>query len=153
MNKLAHFLASLGWAGHSKIAPGTVGSVVAMVLAFLITSQHLAVALLVALPLGFWSCHSCLKHDSSQDPQWIVIDELCGQWLTLLLAICLWGNHWLVWLVALLLFRILDILKPFPVSWAERSLKGGIAVMADDLVAALMGGAMLAIMKLLLAYV
>ena len=154
---VARLVASVGGVGYSRLAPGTVGSLVAMGLGVGIISlgSDLSLALAMAVVLGFWSCGVVVKSPKANgkstkngestdpqlaDPQWIVIDELCGQWLVLL-AVADPHNPWEL-LVAFLLFRLLDILKPPPICWAER-FKGGIGVMADDLVAGIIGGGLL----------
>jgi len=63
----------------------------------------------------------------------VVIDEVAGQWLTLLVA----PPDLLLYLAGFLLFRLFDIRKPWPVSWADQSLPGGLGVMVDDLLAGL----------------
>ncbi len=63
----------------------------------------------------------------------MVIDEVAGQWLTLALAAPL---DPLFYAAGFLLFRVFDILKPWPVNWADDQLKGGLGIMADDIIAA-----------------
>ena len=80
-----------------------------------------------------------------KDPGCIVIDEFVGQWLALL-PLLLWPRPSAVlWTgVGFALFRAFDVLKPWPVSWADRSVKGGVGVMLDDLLAGALAALLLA---------
>ena len=69
---------------------------------------------------------------NSKDPGGIVWDEIVGFCLCVVMV----PQHWAWWLAAFLAFRVFDILKPWPVRWAERRFKGGLGIMADDIVAA-----------------
>jgi phosphatidylglycerophosphatase A len=73
------------------------------------------------------------RRQAVEDPQEVVIDEVAGQ----LLALSLAPPHWGWYLAGFALFRLFDITKPFPASWCDRNVKGGLGVMADDLVAGL----------------
>ena len=142
-------IVSLYGCGGVPKAPGTVGSLAAMLAAAPIVaiggSALLAAALAGAIWLGHTSIAKVIEGDGD-DPSWIVVDELCGQWLALLAA---GGEPWR-WLAAFLLFRLLDIVKPFPINLLERRLKGATAVLADDLAA---GGIAAAIILLIGAHV
>jgi phosphatidylglycerophosphatase A len=88
------------------------------------------------------------------DPSECVIDELAGQWLACAFALLSFGgllpaNHLSLpaFGLAFVLFRLFDIWKPWPVSWAENSLKGGLGVMMDDIVAGLMAGVLVALAR------
>jgi phosphatidylglycerophosphatase A len=70
----------------------------------------------------------------------IVIDEVAGQWLTLIPAIGLFGFHPLPVLLAFVLFRLFDILKPWPVSYLDKKIEGGLGVMLDDIAAGIYAG-------------
>jgi phosphatidylglycerophosphatase A len=72
------------------------------------------------------------KASATKDPSAIVIDEVAGQWLVLLGA----APNPLSYVLAFVLFRVFDIWKPWPVSWADRRLAGGLGIMLDDLLAA-----------------
>jgi len=87
-----------------------------------------------------------LRHSTSKDPGSIVIDETAGQLLTLALV-----PAELEWYVAgFFLFRIADIFKPWPASWADRSLTGPLGVMTDDIFAALYALAVLSLGQFLI---
>lgn len=133
----ALLVATLGGVGRLKPGPGTWGSAVVLPLALLgpVACLLLAVALAVA---GWWAARRVLS-DQTQDPGWFVADEGAGMLLTLaaLPAVTPPGL-----LLAFALFRALDIVKPWPVSWAD-SQPGAVGVMLDDLVAGTIAAAFL----------
>jgi phosphatidylglycerophosphatase A len=129
--RLARLVASGFGAGLSPVAPGSVGSAVAVVMgAGLLAGPGwvLACAAAVASLGGLWAIRAA---DVAGDPGWVTIDEVAGQWIALL-GLARPSVPGLV--AAFLLFRLLDVAKPGPVGWADR--QGGPAgVMADDLIA------------------
>ena len=143
MSKTAHLFATLGGVGQMPFAPGTVASLVALPLAWLllrIGGEPLLLILTIAVvAIGASACDHVAHATNDPDPSECVVDELAGQWLT-----CAFAPMSLVgFALAFVLFRLFDILKPWPVSASER-LIGGLGIMADDLVAALMGGVLIA---------
>lgn len=133
-DRVAMFIATVGGAGLAPVAPGTVGSVVAALLLWLIPFSRLGLlAFLVAVTAaGIWAAPRAERLLGAKDPGAIVIDEVAGLTLALLAA----PRTLPVVVVALLLFRIFDVVKPFPARAAER-LAGGPGVVMDDLVAGL----------------
>lgn len=145
----------LGWiasgfgSGFSPKAPGTVGSVVALLpwwffMKDLPLPAYLAV-IVAGFILGWWAAHWVIRDTCIEDPGLVVWDEYVGVWITLLAAPPGW--QWM--LAGLLLFRAFDIAKPWPVSWADRRLHGGFGAMLDDALAGLYA---LAVLQLLAAY-
>jgi phosphatidylglycerophosphatase A len=136
---LRHMLLSWFGCGLSPWAPGTVGSIGSLPLGLAIYWAYGAITLAVCAVLMFfvgWAvAHVHLKGDSgdAKDPQWIVVDEVVGQWI----ALAAMPLHPLSVLLALGLFRLFDITKPWPVSWADRSVGGALGIMLDDLLAGL----------------
>ena len=128
---LARGVASGLGAGFAPAAPGTAGSLLALVLgAALLQAPAWALPLAIAAATfgGLWAVKRAGGED---DPGWIVIDEVAGQWIALLAL----PRATLPGLAAaFVLFRLLDILKPGPVGWADRQ-EGAAGVMADDLIA------------------
>lgn len=127
--------------GYAPIGPGTAGSLAAIGIAVLLnwraqagrgTFAILAAALL--LP-GIWAAGAVAARMKTEDPGIVVVDEVIGQWVTLLGATAL---NWKSWLAAFVLFRLFDIWKPFPVRQLE-ALPGGIGIVADDVMAGLYG--------------
>jgi phosphatidylglycerophosphatase A len=140
--RLARAIATVGGIGYFPFASGTVASLVALAAAIGITfwvgSFGLLLCALAANACGAWACHLYAAGIGKADPSECVIDEVAGQWLACACA----PFSPLGFFVAFLLFRLLDIAKPWPISAAER-LRGGVGIMADDLVAGLISGALL----------
>jgi phosphatidylglycerophosphatase A len=139
MNRASTLIATLGGVGFAPLAPGTVASIAALPFAWLLMlyagSAGLIIATIGVSALGLWACDSHSHASGETDPSECVIDELAGQWLACAFAPLSPGGF----LLAFVLFRLFDILKPWPASSAER-LHGGAGIMADDLVAGLMAG-------------
>ncbi|SDG95256.1 phosphatidylglycerophosphatase A family protein [Roseospirillum parvum] len=131
----AHLLAIWFGCGLSPKAPGTVGSLAALPLAALLAwlggPWLLAGATLVVAGVGWWASAEEARSSGDADPSRVVIDEVAGQWLTLI-ALPL---DPLAYLIGFAAFRLFDITKPWPVGWADRRLKGGLGIMVDDLLA------------------
>ena len=132
----AAFLATWGGSGLLPRAPGTWGSLFTLPFAWIIATEWGSEALFIAAALAFlaglWASEQYLKYSTSKDPGAVVIDETAGQLLALaLVPVELW------WYAAgFSLFRRADIFKPWPASWADRSLRGALGVMTDDIFAA-----------------
>ena len=145
-------LATLGPIGRYLPAPGTVGSVSALIAGFLLAKNGFIIlfsALLLVTILGVFAADAYSQLTGTDDAGEVIIDEVAGQWLVLL---CIPPNIDLAlfWYVAgFVLFRLFDILKPWPVSAAE-GLPGGIGVMADDVVAGTLAGILLLMAQLLI---
>lgn len=164
-------LSTMYGVGLTRIGPGTAGSLVAVLLAYpilLLPNGYfwLTVGALVFTFFGTINANKFMRdRNTSHDPQEIVIDELVGQWLTY--------SVWFGWLYAIagndsaarnlladvstsplyigvgfVLFRIFDIIKPWPISWADRHIKGGFGVMFDDILAAIPAGTLLYVLYL-----
>jgi phosphatidylglycerophosphatase A len=122
--------------GLIPIAPGTCASLAALACAWPIRARWGAAGLGAATVLvfagGCWAAGRAAKAMRARDPGAVVIDEVAAQWLALLAA----PFSPLGSISAFLLFRIFDIWKPWPVSWADRRVKGGLGIMLDDLLAA-----------------
>lgn len=160
-------LATMYGVGLVKFAPGTVGSLVAAVLAWGIVQLPygwgiLAAGTLLFTILGTRSATRYMaEHGTAHDPSEIVIDELVGQWLTYLVfaaaitiyfhvhqfsgILSLFSGSLIgsVTVIGFILFRLFDILKPWPISWFDKNIHGGWGVMVDDLVAAVPAGILL----------
>lgn len=146
MKQLALFIATLGPIGTKLPAPGSWGSLAALLMGAVILSYGwlaMAAATMAALLIGIWASDIYHKQTGKKDASEVIIDEVAGQWSVLLVApLSLEG-----FIIAFALFRFFDILKPFPVNKAEQ-IEGAIGVMADDIVA---GGLAAMIMLALLA--
>jgi phosphatidylglycerophosphatase A len=129
--KLPLLVATMGGVGRLKPAPGTWGSLVVLPAALLGPVPALLLAIVVTL-IGFYAVREVLRETPDQDPGWIVVDEAAGM-LIALAGLSMTASIWGV-LIAFGLFRIFDIFKPWPISWADRQ-KGAFGVMLDDVVA------------------
>ncbi len=127
--------------GRCPIAPGTVASLAAIPFAWVMLQLPLPygrallfVAALATLALGVWATSVYAAACANSDPSEAVIDEVVGQWFTLVFA---GAEQPLHFVAGFLLFRLFDIAKPWPASWAERHLPAGWGIMMDDIVAAI----------------
>jgi phosphatidylglycerophosphatase A len=141
------------WFGSGWLpwAPGTWGSLAALPFAWSILAYGggagtLALAALAVFALGCWTSEIAVRETHTEDPGWIVIDEVVGQWLTLLAAPFTFAGF----AAAFVLFRVFDIWKPWPIRVVDRNLKGGLGVMADDVLAAIYAAAVLIVGRMLL---
>ena len=129
--------------GLSPVAPGTVGSAIALPIWWFVFAdlapllQLVVVAALTAAAIGVVdrACRAARVGDASA----IVLDEFVGQWIALLGA----PKSAVVLGVAFVLFRLFDIAKPWPVSWADRRLGGGLGVVLDDVAAGVLAAVVL----------
>ncbi|MEM1404170.1 MAG: phosphatidylglycerophosphatase A [Pseudomonadota bacterium] len=128
--------------GLSPKAPGTVGSAAALLLYPLIAMLSplvYALVVIAACVLGIWICGHASKRLKVHDHPGIVWDEFAGMWITL----------WAVpaeplWVIAgFVVFRVLDITKPWPIGWLDRNTDGGLGIMIDDVVAGIIACAVL----------
>lgn len=134
MNQVALAVATFGYVGFFPIAPGTAGSLAALLLfAFIrwvgVPALELA-AIPVVLIVGIWAANGAESVLARKDPGPVVIDEVLGMLITLaLLPVSMLGV-----LAGFLLFRIFDIVKPYPAGRLEH-LHGGLGIMLDDAMA------------------
>ena len=131
---LWHFLALGFGSGLSRWMPGTMGALAAIPIYFLLLmlgTWGYATFVLLAFGFGVWLCDKVANEMQVKDPASIVWDEFVGMWITLFLLPAGW--YWLV--IAFVLFRFFDILKPWPVGWLDKNLTGGLGIMVDDVAA------------------
>jgi phosphatidylglycerophosphatase A len=142
---LASSIATWFGCGFSPFAPGTAGSLGALLPAILLARYagwrplYFAALALVWMAPGIWAAGRTARACGQKDPTRVVIDEVLGQWITIAGATAL---NWKSWLAAFILFRLLDIWKPAPVRQLE-SLPGGYGIVADDIMAGLYGALVL----------
>ncbi len=131
--------------GLAPRAAGTVASAAATLIAaglLAISPALLPLGVSLALLSGFWAIN---RLGVTNDPGWVVVDEIAGQWIALLAAVRA-GAPALI--AGFVLFRVFDILKPGPIRWAER-LPGAAGVMADDLLAGIAAASLLLAARLM----
>ena len=136
MKRLALLVATVFGCGYFPKGPGTVGSLAGLLIAALLGHYgfgrvELTVLTVAAFPIAVWASSRAALILGRKDPGQVVIDEVLGQWVTLLGA-PVWNAKTL--LAGFLLFRLFDIWKPQPVRLAE-SLPTGTGIVADDIVA------------------
>jgi phosphatidylglycerophosphatase A len=142
----AGWIASGFGSGLSPLASGTVGSAVALIpwiaLRELDWPLYL-IAIAIAFAIGVWASDIVIRKLAVEDPGVIVWDEFVGQWIALL-PLVVAPRGW-IWIAAgFVLFRIFDVVKPWPASWADRSIKGGFGAMLDDVIAGAYAGVVMA---------
>lgn len=126
-------IATVGGIGYVPIAPGTFGSAAGLLVWWLLGPSFVvqAVAVVLIFAAGVWSAGFCERHFCRTDPGHVVIDEVVGMLVTLLLNPVGWLGAW----AGFFLFRVADVIKPYPANRLEQ-LHGGLGVMADDVMAA-----------------
>ena len=139
-----HFFATLGGLGLSPIGPGTVGSIfgwaIFIVLSHYINAVHLAILTLFVIIFSVYISSIATKDLIEKDHKSIVIDELAGIWLAMIPVIFIASSQYersTYAFLALIIFRIFDILKPYPISYIDKNFKNGLGVVLDDLIAAI----------------
>ncbi|MCF4164643.1 phosphatidylglycerophosphatase A [Zavarzinia compransoris] len=135
----ARIISTGGYVGYLPGPAGTWGSLVALVPAWFIRAwtgeTGLAVAAAIMTVVAIWAADLYASARDMKDPGSVVADEFAGQWFTLVLV----PNDLTLYAFAFVVFRVLDILKPWPASWADRNLPGGFGIVVDDVIAGLMG--------------
>ena len=137
MNALARLIATWFYLGYVPKGPGTAGSIGGLAVAWALhtwagmKAADLGVLGLIAAFPAIWAADAVAAETGLKDPQIVVVDEVVGQWITLGGAARL---NWKSWLLALILFRLFDILKPPPVRQLE-AVPGGAGIVLDDAMA------------------
>ena len=134
-----HFIATLGGIGLIPLAPGTFGSIFAWVVFIFISHFINMFALTIAsLFFAIWICEKVTKDLIEKDHKSIVIDELIGMWISLIPVIYIVStqkDRTIYAVIAFILFRLFDILKPFPISYFDKKMKNGFGIVIDDCIA------------------
>lgn len=133
-----HFLAFGLGSGAAPKAPGTFGTLAAVIPFYFIlqhlTNQQYLFMLIITSIVGIYLCHKTAKDLGVHDHSGIVWDEFVGYWITMWLA----PTGWLYIVLGFALFRLFDILKPWPISWLDKNVGGGFGIMVDDILAGVM---------------
>lgn len=146
-----HCLAFGFGAGLSPKAPGTVGTLVAIPIYLLMLEMSFTLyigAIVVCFGLGIWLCGRTARDLGVHDHGGIVWDEFVGFWITMILVPATW--FWI--LGAFFAFRLFDILKPFPISWLDKKVSGGLGIMIDDVVAGIYASIVIQILIFVTGY-
>ena len=154
---MSHVIATFFYIGHLRPAPGTWGSLVALLLGITIVHTTgpygLCFAILISFCLGWWATWVQTKDQVDHDPSEIVIDEVVGQWISIV-PLAIWPQQLEIsiwyWLLAFGAFRMFDITKPGLVGWADRQ-PSPLGVMLDDVIAGIMAAAVIGLAMLILS--
>lgn len=144
MRRPAAWIAFGFGSGLSPVAPGTCGTLVAIpcyLLLALLPWPAYAAAVAALFGLGVWASERMVRALGRQDPQAIVVDEMVGYWITMMPVL---AGHWLWLLLGFILFRLFDILKPWPIRGLDREVGGGLGAMIDDALAGIYAAAVMA---------
>ena len=138
LKKPSHLFATWFGVGLIRPAPGTWGSLAALLLWYFAEFLHSSIYIILPIFILFsWLICSQSSQDSdAKDHSSIVIDEVTG----MLVALSFVAHELIIYLWAFLLFRLFDIWKPWPVSWADKNVEGGLGILLDDLIAGLFAG-------------
>ena len=139
MKQLSRILATVFYSGYSPFAPGTVGSAVGLAIFWALpgfSGLLLALSCVILFFIGVWAATEVEGTDGHDSPK-IIVDEVVGMWVTLYFAPA--ERYWIWMMGAFILFRVFDILKPFPVGRSQRLPKGW-GVMTDDVLAGMYAG-------------
>lgn len=122
--------------GLAPRMPGTCGTLLAIPLYIPLSQLALApylLSLVIAFAFGVWICQTTSRKLGVHDHGGIVWDEFVGFWLTMVAA-----PKGVAWIIAgFLLFRIFDVIKPWPIAWVDKHVHGGFGIMIDDVIAAI----------------
>jgi phosphatidylglycerophosphatase A len=142
LRRIGVFIATCAYVGYAPVAPGTFGSAIGLAVFYVVRHQRsttVEVAAIVALAaVGLWSATEAEHHFGGIDPGPVVIDEVVGMLITLaFIPVNMAGA-----IVAFLIFRFLDVVKPWPARRLEQ-LPGGFGVVLDDMMAGVYGNVMM----------
>lgn len=138
-----HLLAVGFGSGLSPVMPGTAGSLAAIPFWYFLIQlpQELYyLIVLLGICLGVYLCHRTAKDMGVHDHGSIVWDEFIGMWITL---VAIPNHHWQWIAIGFVVFRVFDIWKPWPIRWFDRNVRGGMGIMADDIVAGVISTALI----------
>lgn len=146
-----HLLAFGFGSGLAPVAPGTFGTLAAVLLYLLFESLDLLSYSLLTIAIcivGVWICGKSSEMLGVHDHGGIVWDEFAGYFITMIAA----PPGWIWIVVGFVLFRLFDILKPWPIKWADEQVDGGLGIMLDDIIAGLASFAVLQVLAYFFTY-
>ena len=138
-----HWLATCFWIGLLKPGPGTWGRAFAIIIIYFVPILHsnIGITAMLTILIAFLVCILISKDIPEDDHPSIVIDEAAGVAIVLLFL-----NHgFYEYLTAFVIFRFFDIIKPWPISWLDRNIKGGVGIVLDDILAGIFSGIIITI--------
>ncbi|MCB9026934.1 MAG: phosphatidylglycerophosphatase A [Bdellovibrionaceae bacterium] len=140
--KTIRFIATWGYVGLSPKAPGTIGTLATLPLAYLLMAWGAYPHMVVTFLLTIFAIFICVSYENfyqTHDSKEIVIDEVVGFLITMAWLPLTWQSF----VLGFIFFRFFDILKPFPIGWLDKNLKGGFGVVADDIAAGIISNILL----------
>ena len=158
---LDKLISSFFYVGFIRPAPGTWGSIVGIILAYIllktITFMTFCLLLLFVILIGFWGTKKYIgKNSEKSDPAEVVVDEVIGQWIAVLpigylmkIDGFLTEGLWFIWLWSFVSFRFFDIVKLGLIGWAD-NLNGALGVLLDDIIAGIAAGLTVVVLILLI---
>ena len=156
---MSKLISTFFYIGYLRPAPGTWGSLIALIISFGIIQHSGILLLIITILFGFFIGWIAVAKQTLNkrihDPSEIVIDEVVGQWIAVLPLALLplnSGSSYALWFMALIIFRVLDITKPGLIGWADRK-NTPISVMLDDLIAGAMTAAIIYLTFILLKWI
>jgi phosphatidylglycerophosphatase A len=144
--RLILFCATGCGSGYAPVAPGTAGTAVGIVIFFLLSPLSLALYLLTTAAFSFaaiWCAHEAALLLQMKDPPPVVIDEIAGYLVTMASFPC--TEQYVA--AGFVLFRLFDIVKPFPARWIDRKVGGGYGIVLDDIAAGIYANIVLQIVR------
>lgn len=144
-SSMAGWIACGFGSGLAPKAQGSFGSLAALLPWLLLRQLPLplyALVLVLSFALGVWACNVAGRALGVDDHRSLVWDEFVGQWIALVPALL---APWWAVAAGFVLFRLFDVTKPWPISWLDRHLKGGLGVMVDDVVAGVFAAVVLGV--------
>ena len=153
---MSHIIATFFYTGYLRPAPGTWGSLAALLIGFLVVQTTGLYGLLICIAasfiLGWWSTATLVKGNDDHDPAEIVIDEVLGQWISIL-PLAVFAQQFEIsiwyWVLSFGTFRLFDIAKPGLVGWADRQV-GPLGVMLDDVIAGIMAASVISLVMIVM---
>jgi len=135
--------------GYAPVAPGTAGTAVGIIIFFLLSSLPLSLYLLTTVAFTFaaiWCAHQAALILQMKDPPPVVIDEIAGYLVTM----ASFPVTWQYVAAGFVLFRLFDIVKPFPARWIDQKVGGGYGIVLDDVAAGIYANIVLQVFRLML---
>lgn len=134
--------------GLSPSAPGTAGTLAAIPIWYALSGLslgHYVIAVYLAAVFGTLICGRAAEQVGVHDHGGIVWDEFVGFWIAMVAV----PPSWLALVLGFTLFRLLDIVKPWPISWLDKNIDGGLGIMLDDIAAGLITALLLALLRVI----
>ncbi|MBR3628192.1 MAG: phosphatidylglycerophosphatase A [Elusimicrobia bacterium] len=152
MKKLAFFISTLFYCGYFPKAPGTFGSLVSIPVIFIVCYYFGFIGLFLTIIISFFIALMAVKKVlmyTKHDPSFVVIDEFIVQAVTFLLIAdkLKYFNGIIFYIIGFILFRIFDVTKPFPVSYADKKINNAFGVILDDIFAGIYAAIILWLVK------